>query len=191
MRHSCLDAVPLLLQSDRSRFHGVCVMMKFAVAGLCFLLVSGCASQQHGGTVPNWLSATDTEAPSQNRARSKTAARNVPKPVATKAKKKRVVTAAAPKPVTKRPTKKKLVAKKPVTKRLAAKPKRRPAIVAPAPKAVTRTSVASNTAGSGCQRQLSNLPPDADKRSQTMRVQCFFIGRGEYLTTTGAVKSLQ
>lgn len=152
-------------------------MMKFAVAAFCFVLLSGCVSQHNGGTLPNWLSATDTPTP------RKQAASTVPLPVAEKAKKKALVKRKKPLVTATLP--------KPVTKKRVAKPKSRPAIVAPAPKAASRTSVATNAAKPNCQEQFSSLPSDADTRSETSRVQCFFISRGEYITTSGAVKALQ
>ena len=50
--------------------------------------------------------------------------------------------------------------------------------------------VALDGADAACKSRLAKLPTDADRRSSTLRVQCFFIGRGEYLTSDGKVKSL-
>ena len=88
-------------------------------------------------------------------------------------------------------------------KRIAAKPPPKPAarnrvsLLKPKPALVTERkqspdeAVALNKTKSDCQTQRPKLPADADRRSATISVQCFFISRGEYLTTTGAVKPLQ
>jgi len=94
------------------------------------------------------------------------------------------------------------VAQKNKKKRLAAQtrsrqePKKRPATAKKKSTAVSKQeqipkkTVSLNGTKASCKARLPKLPADADRRSATIGVQCYFIGRGEYLTNTGQVRPL-
>ena len=60
----------------------------------------------------------------------------------------------------------------------------------PRPQAALPRTASLDGADAACKSRLASLPSDADRRSTTIRVQCFFIGRGEYLTVDGKAKPL-
>ena len=130
-------------------------------------LLSGCTSQQlqtaQFGVVPANVIEPTAKTPTQ-----------VSQPVAQKQKKKRLTAAHARKEVSNPP----------------ALPERKPAAT-PNHKQDLKDLVSLSETKSNCKTSLPKLPLDADRRSATVGVQCFFIGRGEYLTNTGAVKPLR
>jgi hypothetical protein len=131
-------------------------------------LLSGCANQQpqtaqFGSALANAIEPT-TKAPAQ-----------VSQPVAQKPKKKRLAADTRPRKKVSNPP---------------ALPERKPA-AAPNHKQDLKELVSLNETKSNCKTSLPKLSVDADRRSATVGVQCFFISRGEYLTTTGAVKPLR
>ncbi len=142
-------------------------MMKWTVGVLALAaLVSGCANQNPAIGSFNWLSAS-----------------SVPPPT------KRPAALAAPAPRKAKPKVKRVATKQPAA--VTPSPKlARPNLV-PRPTPVPRKSVALSQPKADCQAQRQALPADADRRSATISVQCFFISRGEYLTTSGAVKPLR
>ena len=131
-------------------------------------LVSGCANQHPAIGSFNWLSASSVPPPSKR-----------PK-------------ALAEAPRKAKPKVKRVAAKRPAapSQRRARPVQSRPLLV-PRPTPVQEKSVALNQPKPDCQAQRKALPADADRRSATISVQCFFISRGEYLTTSGAVKPLR
>jgi hypothetical protein len=131
-------------------------------------LLSGCANQQlqtaqFGSAPANEIEPT-TKPPAQ-----------VSQPVAQKPKKKRLAADTRPRKKVSNPP---------------ALPERKPA-AAPNHKQDLKELVSLNETKSNCKTSLPKLPVDADRRSATVGVQCFFISRGEYLTSTGAVKPLR
>ena len=150
---------------------GVCVMMKWTVGVLALAaLVSGCANQNPTIGSFNWLSASSVPPPTKRP--SALAAAPAPRKAEQKVKR---VAAKRPEPTAQQPA-------PPVLSR--------PTLV-PRPTPVRQKSVALNQPKTDCQAQREALPADADRRSATISVQCFFISRGEYLTTSGAVKPLR
>lgn len=146
--------------------------MKKPIVGMVALavLVSGCANQ-YPSSSPFWPPLSATVPPPTKRP-----ALVMPKPAKRSvAKKKRVAVKVPPRPV----------------RAAATKPQKRTAAFAPRPKPASKKAVALNRTKADCQEQRRQLPADADTRSATIGVQCFFISRGEYLTNTGAVKPLR
>lgn len=144
-------------------------MMKLIVGTLAIAaLLSGCANQNIQGAQDTSLSAasvTNRSAPPP--------AKTSP-PVTQNNKKKRL----AAQTRSRQKTRNRLV----IVKRKSA--------AAPKQKQNSKAPVALNKPKANCKARLPKLPADADQRSAIIGVQCFFIGRGEYLTTTGQVKQL-
>ena len=146
-------------------------MMKWTVGVLALTaLVSGCANQNPTLGSFNWLSASSVPPP------TKRPPALVATPAPRKAKQKTTRVA------TKRPA---------PAAQSRTPPVQSPPALVPRPTAVPQKSVALNQPKTDCQEQRQALPADADRRSATISVQCFFISRGEYLTTSGAVKPLR
>lgn len=152
--------------------------MKKPIVGMIALavLVSGCANQ-YPSSSPFWPPLSASVPPPTKRP-----ALAMAKPTERiAAKKKRVADKTPPRPVRAsaiRARKRKAV--------LASRPK-----PTAKPKPAAKKALALNQTQTACQEQRRQLPADADTRSATIGVQCFFISRGEYLTKTGAVKPLR
>ncbi len=146
--------------------------MQKSIVGIVALsaLISGCASQGPTSGQFNWLSAS---VPPPTKRPPGTIAR----PAIQKASKNRKHVAAKAPP-------------KPKARIQVITLKSKPALVTEHKRGVKKAA-ALNKTKSDCETQRPNLPADADRRSATISVQCFFISRGEYLTTTGAVKPLR
>ena len=146
--------------------------MKKPIVGMIALvvLVSGCANQ-YPSSSPFWPPLSATVPPPTKRpalAKLKPTERKV-------AKKKRVAVKVPPRQV----------------RAAAIRPQKRKSVITERPKQAAKKAVALNQPKSDCTEQRRQLPADADTRSATIGVQCFFISRGEYLTNTGAVKPLR
>jgi len=97
------------------------------------------------------------------------------------------------KPALQKPKKKKRLAAYARLQQEARQPPRLPERNPAAPRAdepEKKELVSLNEPKLNCKTPVPELPEDADRRSATAGVQCFFLGRGEYLTNTGAVKPL-
>ena len=147
--------------------------MQKSIVGILALsaLISGCASQSPTEGPFSWLSATSVPPP------TKRPPGKIARPAIQKSSKGRKYVAAKAPPSPEAPT-------QVITL------KTKPALVTERKTGVNK-AVALNKSKSDCETQRPNLPADADRRSATISVQCFFISRGEYLTTTGAVKPLR
>lgn len=146
--------------------------MKKTFVGMIALavLVSGCANQYPSNS-PFWPPLSASVPPPTKR------------PALTMAK-----------PTERRAAKKKRVAGKAPSRSMRAaaiRSQKRKAVISAPSEPGTEKAVALNQTKADCKSQRRQLPADADTRSATIGVQCFFISRGEYLTSTGAVKPLR
>jgi hypothetical protein len=148
-------------------------MLKLIIGLYCLaILLSGCANQQLQTAQSIWAPMS-VKVPA-----TKTPTEVLP-PIPQKQEKKRVVQ-----------KKKRIVIadtqpRKSVNKRPVLPIKNPAAVAKPKQELVSLSGTKSS-----CPGPTPKLPEDADRRSATASVQCFFISRGEYLTNTGAVKPL-